>query len=143
MTNKQEVTYYARCHALYSKVILHEVMTFYNRKWYFFFSLPCIINGRFSTGIQSSGISSINRQQFCLQNLTCFSCYVKRRVSFLLMFKNKSVQTLVKTETLNKATLTSVYSNTLTGWKKLACDPNDKSLRQVSRFPVRTLEWSC
>lgn len=34
-------------------------------------------------------------------------------------------------------------STSLTGWKKLACAPKDKSLRQVSRFPVRTLEWSC
>lgn len=34
-------------------------------------------------------------------------------------------------------------STGLTGWKKLACAPKDKSLRQVSRFPVRTLEWSC
>lgn len=31
----------------------------------------------------------------------------------------------------------------LTGWKKLACAPRDSNRKQVSRFPVRTLEWSC
>lgn len=31
----------------------------------------------------------------------------------------------------------------LTGWKKFACAPRDSNLKQVSRFPVRTLEWSC
>lgn len=31
----------------------------------------------------------------------------------------------------------------LTGWKKLACAPRESSRKQVSRFPVRTLEWSC
>lgn len=31
----------------------------------------------------------------------------------------------------------------LTGWKKLACAPNERSLKQVSKLPVLTLEWSC
>lgn len=56
--------------------------------------LPCVINGGFPTRVQSSRVSSINCQQLCLQNLTCFSCYVEWSVSFFLISHQTQFQLL-------------------------------------------------
>lgn len=47
--------------------------------------LPRIVCGGLPTGVQGPRISSINRQQLCLQNLSCSCCYVQRSVSFFLL----------------------------------------------------------
>lgn len=70
-------------------------------------------------------------------------CVVECFLSPVGQENNNNNTMLRRTSSCVHAKREKAFSLSLTGWKKLACAPRDKSLRQVSKFPVRTLEWSC
>lgn len=47
--------------------------------------LPGVVGGGLPAGVQGPRISSVDRQQLCLQNLPSSCCYMERSVSFLLL----------------------------------------------------------
>lgn len=47
--------------------------------------VPGVVRGGLPAGVQGPGVSSIDRQQLRLQDLTSSCCYMERSISFLLL----------------------------------------------------------